>query len=458
MVVRHILKHRVVRNSAVVTVGFVVTGILGYLFQFLISRHLSVEHYGEFQTLIALFGVFGVLSAVVSYAVIARTSVFAVEQDAAANRAFLRSITTRLLPITGLLTAVVLFLSPTIQRMLHLSAAWGVSVAGIMALFSLLTVTLTGTLTGWQAFLPLNVGIIASACVKLTAGLLIVLAVPRAETLMLALFASALTTWGIAQFSVRRVLTRATRARSALSAHAHSRPSPQGTARGGDLRFVVMFTLLVMLLQNGDMLLVKHLVSPTIAGHYGALNILGKMVLWVNLGIAMVILPAAIARAHVGRRVETRLRLYASGVMLVFGLSAMGLFLIAPAILTRLLFGPAYALFSQNLWLLGMMNLLLSLLLLEMHFAYARRDRRILLMAGLTVLCLLFSIALFHDTIRSLTLAGIVSFALGYLGTLTVNLWRSKSTLPIMNPATHPEIMLETVAGDSTPRPETLTL
>ena len=57
---------------------------------------------------------------------------------------------------------------------------------------------------------------------------------------------------------------------------------------------------LIGLLQHGDVIVVKHLAAPAVAGSYAAVSVAGKAIVWLALGLGMFVLPEAVRRARGG--------------------------------------------------------------------------------------------------------------------------------------------------------------
>ncbi|MDP3685651.1 MAG: hypothetical protein Q8R32_02365 [bacterium] len=421
---KQIVRHRVVRQSTVQMLGFFAAGLFSYFFQVAVSRKLSVESYGEFQSLLALFAVFGIFSSALSYFVITHTAVFAHAGDVAAHQQFLRWLGRFVFPATGLLLAVFLGLTPVIRGVLHLSDAGGYAVVGLSALVSLIAVLHTGALTGWQEFVTLNVVTVASSAVKLLAGLFLVSLIPRATSAAVAVLVSSVSIWLLARaLGGRRIRARTVEA-GWSGTDWRQRYFPKLVV-WRDVGFVTLFTLLVTLLQNLDLLLVRYFSTGALTGQYSALGLTGKIVLWANLGIVTVILPAASAEASFGRSTDLRHRAAATGLIAFVSGIAIALFALFPRLILNTLFGARYEAFAGSLWIFGVIALALSLLLLEAYVALARRDARMLLLLALTTVLFGTGIAVFGDGIRNIALSVAGAVTLGYVGALILNLRRA---------------------------------
>ncbi len=420
-----LLKHPVFKNSFISFMGFGATGLLGYIFQFFISRRLAVSEYGEFQSLVALLGILGVGSAALSYFVIAHTSVFAHHQDWQANRQFIAWLRQKLSPVLIISFGLFLILSWPVAQALHLTSVWSAVVIGIVVMLSISTVVYTAVFTGWQNFVATNTLAVAGTFLKLLAGVTIITFFPSASAATLILVVSVVGTWFLARIWSSKKLKLHERVPS-TDISSWREKYFAGRPVAADLGFIVGFTFLALFIQNADVLLVKHFASADLAGHYGAFNLLGKMILWINLGIVSVVLPIAIAHEHAGTVISPRVRLYAYTLIGLISMGAIGLYLLTPGFIIKLSIGTNYLLYAPALWLIGLMNALLSLLLLEANFAFARRDRAVLPMLGIAALVFAAGIMLSPTAIAGVAKSGIVAFGLGGMSVLLLNLRASQ--------------------------------
>lgn len=426
-----LFKHPVLKNSVISFVGFVITGAVGYAFQFFISRRLPVATYGEFQSLVSLLGLLGVGSAALSYFVIAHTSVFAHHQDVAANQQFVRWLGRRLAPAFILLIVAFAVISFPLKSALHLSDIWGVVIVGVVAVLSLQLVIYTGIFTGWQNFVAVyGLGIIGSV-LKLLAAFGILLWLSSASAASGVLLASALGTLLVAYVWSRRAFKPP--GASGGAANAWRQKYFAGKSLKRDVQFIAVFTFLVLWLQNADVLLVKHLADAQLAGYYGALNLLGKMILWVNLGIVSVVLPIVVADEH-SRATSPRLRLYAYGILMLVSAVAIITYLWLPAVVVTLTVGARYLPQAASLGLIGGMNTLLSLVLLEANFAFARRDWTALAWLAAAAVIFIIGITAWPVTISSVAISGLVAFGAGWVAVLVRNLTVKKQMLATVPP------------------------
>ncbi len=134
---------------------------------------------------------------------------------------------------------------------------------------------------------------------------------------------------------------------------------------------------LVAVLQNVDVIVAKHQLSPHAAGAYASAAVAAKVVIWVAIGVGFYVLPEATRRHADGddaRPVLTR-GLALIGIVAVPCLAIFGLF---PRLLLRLAFGPSYESGSHILFLLGTAMSLLAASYLAVQFLLAQHRTRFL--------------------------------------------------------------------------------
>jgi O-antigen/teichoic acid export membrane protein len=192
---------------------------------------------------------------------------------------------------------------------------------------------------------------------------------------------------------------------------------------------IFVFSLLVALLSNADVLLVKSMTSPELTGFYGALRTLGALILTFNLVIVGVVLPAACAEGHDRKSLNTRIVLFAyAGIFLI---SAVGtaLFALFPGFLMGLFLGPQYVAVASALWLFGPLVFFLSVLTMEANFAYARHDYLVCVFLLLALAAMFGGIAVWHATITEVALAMTASLALGWASIFLFNFARRRGQI-----------------------------
>lgn len=423
-----IFKNKFVRNSFIYVAGTIAAGFLGYIFQFVISRKLSVAQYGEFQSLIATSAIFGIVSSAINYFVIKYTSVFAKNNDFASNNSFLKLTNAKTRKLAILLVVGFLLLMPILKNYLRLNDYYGLILIAATLYVSLVATSYGATLSGWQMFTLSSLLGILFGIFKLSSGLIGTQINPTSTTILFFLFIfTALSTF-IGYWVVRQKFYKKSIVETGhVPSHDWKQKYFSELDIGKSILPITLFALAIAFLQNVDLLIVKNLTSAEIAGQYAALNILGKIIFWVNGAIIAVVLPAACATGIDGGRPTRRLVRSAYGLIGFVSLCGILIYFIAPNFVISLLFGAKYLMFAEELWLFGVMAFALSILMLEANFAYARHDFRVNYAIIAVVLLMIAGIYAWHATIQMVVLDIIVAMSFGFVGMIILNNCQTKS-------------------------------
>jgi O-antigen/teichoic acid export membrane protein len=410
------LKNRYIKDNIIYMVGTLIGGMFGYLFHFFVARQLSVAAYGEMQSVFAFVGISGIFASGLSYFVIKYSSAFASAKDYAANAQFITHLNKKLLGAVAVVSIFLFALSPVVKNILHLSDVWGI-VAGILAVaFSIFSVVFQETLRAWQKFMALTVVGVLAALTKFFIGYEMASYFNKSSPVVFSLASSVLIGWIVAVYFWKKMGRNSQVWTGKTWEEYISRKKIWKNAVQ-----IIFYSLLVAFAANADILLVKNLTTAEITGYYGALSVLGKIVLWLNLSVVSVALPRACADGHRGEQLKPKIFLFSVGIMLAIGGSLILAYYFAPKIIMGLLFGTKYLPVSGMLWLFGLMSLIMSFLKFEADLAFARHDFRINYILLLTVLAMAAAIIGFHGTLGEVAISVSTSLLFGYLLAVFLN-------------------------------------
>jgi O-antigen/teichoic acid export membrane protein len=157
---------------------------------------------------------------------------------------------------------------------------------------------------------------------------------------------------------------------------------------------------LIAVLQNVDVIVVRHQVAEVQAGAYAAAAVAAKVVVWTAVGVALYVIPEAAGRTAAGRRARPVL-LHAGAVVAAVAAPALVVMTLAPELVLRLGFGPSYEVAADALPLLGVAMSVLALTYLTVNYLLAVGSSRFL--APLAVVALAEPVLLLAGSLDSLT-------------------------------------------------------
>lgn len=179
-----------------------------------------------------------------------------------------------------------------------------------------------GALQGFQEYKTVGISIGAEQVARLAFGLALVAVVSGDEAEVTGAFLgtplalAATATWLL--LPLRRHLPHAR--------HAHEHPLRELVARAA---IPVAALGLIAWLQDGQVIIVKHLASDDAAGDYAAAAVAAKAIMWVAIGLSLYLVPEAARRTHLGdsavgvlARTLALIAMLAAPMLLVYAVAA----------------------------------------------------------------------------------------------------------------------------------------
>lgn len=180
-----------------------------------------------------------------------------------------------------------------------------------------------------------------------------------------------------------------------------------------------------ILLYNLDILLAKHFLAEQSAGLYAALATVGKIVLAVGNGVIVVVFPRFVAAHNKGDN-PLRIVVFAVTAVTILGLIVEVPFLVAPALVMRVLVGNQYTTVAGQLGLYG--GAMLAFAVAQVFVYYFLATSRRLFTLAILGCCVLQTalFALWHDSVPHLVDAVLLSMCLLLLALLCLFVGRSE--------------------------------
>jgi glycosyltransferase involved in cell wall biosynthesis/O-antigen/teichoic acid export membrane protein len=365
------------RGSETVTAGglaaaTLVANAIQLVFTLIFTRLLGTTDYGSLAALISAFLILLVGGQAIQVAA-AREVALRRLGDEAQLAATVGAWTRRLIVATVAAGAAGWILRDAIASLVgvpeHPMAAAAILPTG--ALWLLVSLQ-RGVLQGLGAYVPVGVSLVLEALGRLVCGLILVLAGAGVTGAFLGSpLTLVLTSAGLGYVMVRRAGHRpGGMVAASLRSLLRGAWAPIGALA------------LLALLQNVDVIIVKHQVGGDRAGAYAAAAVAAKAVIWVAIGIGLQLLPAATRRAADGLDPLPVLR-RALAVLAVVAAPALLIFVAAPETVLRLAFGPKFVVAADALPVLGLAMTLLAAAYLTVQYMLALGRTSFLWVLGL---------------------------------------------------------------------------
>jgi glycosyltransferase involved in cell wall biosynthesis/O-antigen/teichoic acid export membrane protein len=361
---RRALRERVTASdtmqASTLALAVMVANVVQLIFTIVFARLLGGAGYGELAALLSAFLILSVPGSALQITVAREVSIAradGTEAPAAAIRRWLN----RLLVITaGVLVASVL-LRDTFAAVLNVNSPWAAAAVLPAACGWLLLSVQRGALQGYQRYGLVAGSLLAEAGGRLLLGLLlwgVGLGVAGA------FYGTAVSV--VAMVCVLGVYLHRQLPRRALDRTDEPRLRML-VARTG---VPVLALALLAVLQNVDVIVVRHSVSHDDAGPYAAASVSAKGIIWVAIGLGMYLLPEAARRTRMG--LDARPILIRTIVLVtVISVPLLIVFALAAKPLLTFVYGSDLAGASGALPLLGMAMTLLACAYLSVQYLLA---------------------------------------------------------------------------------------
>lgn len=391
-------------EALAVSVALLSANALGYVFNITAARAVAPELYGALGSLMALLLV-GVVPAMgLQTATALHIAGLSVADRVTGERRLLASG----LVTAGLVSGVVLLVSPLIRSYLHLPSLW--PLLWLAVGFAPLTLhgLFQGTLQGNRRFGALAVLVIVDGTAKFGGGLVGLLVTRTLSGTMAGIACGAvvisLTGWVLC--GRRRPLSRLTRAADATLSGRVRQDLPDRNGRlAGKIAHATWPIFGMVLLINLDVMLARHHLPAAVAGDYAVGAVVTKIALWLPQAVGVVVLPRLADPADRRRAMPWALGLIAlldSAVVLVAVVLRGSLF--------EMIGGSRYGGYGDQAWMFAMIGSMLALSYLLLYSRIATADRwssaavwvAVVVEIGLATLWL-------HDSLPQVATAALVS-------------------------------------------------
>lgn len=393
------------RNNAIFFAGSLFVSFINYLYYPILGRLLSLESFGELQVLISFFAQITIFISVLT--LIATNVIINEKNTAVVNRTVseLEKIT---LYASYAVLALITLLSPFLASALKFESAWPfiiitlVFVAGIPLGFR------TAYLRGKNDFTATSIeGILASVSKIIASAVLVVIGFKTAGAAGGILIAQ-LIALGYAGYKARKL--------GFIKQKSSSRPNwnilrPQ--AKYGGL--VLFVSLICTILYTIDILLIKYLFTPEVAGQYAGMATISRIILFLTGSFAIVLLSSV--KLDRKPKENSKLLIRSLALTTVLGGVATLLFVFFPTQVIHLLFGTKYDAFAHLLPLLSVAMIMMSLNNLIANYHVALRHYWVMLYVGIgafaTVICVILNHSSPDAVVQSIAVgSGVMLFGL----------------------------------------------
>lgn len=397
-------KNGLVRDNIIFFITSMTLNLIGFFYHAYMGRVLGPTQYsilGVSQTLLYLLNV--ILNVIQTSVARFISKYKALKDEASMSYLFVHGLS--YLSFFGVLSlGLFLLLGIFLTDFLHIPFTVYLYLGLIVPFVYLLALT-RGLLQGLQSFISLGLNNIGEGIVKLAVGVGLVI-----------------FGWGVGGAVLGVTLSYVGAFLFSLYPLWHLFGRPQKKVERKlltDYSFPVLFVLLTLTaLYSFDVLLVKHYLTEHEAGLYAAASLIGKIVFFATLSIAMVMFPKVAesferkAAAHVKKVLNTSLFF-----ILLMSLGIFAFYLLFPQFVVLALFGKNYLEITPILWLFALLYCIFSFIYSLSMYNLSIHRYNFVYFIVLMNLIEIGLIVLYHNTLHTvlMVVVSVMAVLLAYL-------------------------------------------
>jgi O-antigen/teichoic acid export membrane protein len=408
---------KLAKASGLMFVSTVAGGVLGYVFQVLMGRLLSIADYGLFVTFMALLAVLGVPFGALSMIVTRKASAYRAKNQPQRIAAMYWWVNKRLFWAAVAMTLCALPFTPMMRDYFRLDSLVPIFIFLFTVCVIFFIPVNSAFLQALQNFRWLAVNGVTGHGFKIVFCSSLVLAGFELNGALMGMALALLAAWLMAFLPLRR----------AVAAHA-------GTGQAGRyLSFksampVLIANLAFTVMTQLDMVLVNHYFDSQQAGIYAAASILGKAVMYLPGAIVIAMFPMV---AENDSRDESSVHLLFNALALTAGLATAGAlfyYFFADGIMP-LLYGQKYQPAAELLGYYGFAMLPMTLVMVAEHFLIAKGRVIFAYVMMLAIPFVLLAAHAYHDRLIDMVyILGACGWGLALVGfgVIGMQYWRGR--------------------------------
>ena len=346
---------------------------------------LTIEAYGELQSLLTILSVIAVLTGAISTVLVKYTADFKAKDQLNKIYTLFLLFSKKTSTVAIIFFVIFVILSRYIANFLNLTSVLPLIILGFAFLLGFPNSINSGILRGLQKFKALSIISIIATLIKLLFAILLVSLGFSINGAVGAVVLAALIGYLISFVPIKFLFSRQKDKIQAKEIFRYS--------------FPVFFTLFfTTLLCSINVILVKHFFSAQTAGEFGALAMLGNIIFLITAPIALVMFPMA-ADAHANLNHPAKILKKAIFWIILISLAIVSCYFFIPNFIIAVLIGSKFLVIGKYLGWFGLAMFLYSLVYLFSNYFLSVGKVKGTYLVGIGVVLQILLMAIFHTNL-----------------------------------------------------------
>ena len=412
-IIKKIKSDKFLSNSFIFFTGGFLVSVGGYFFHFLMVRMLSVESYGEIQSLLAVSVIFGIPMAALSTVLVKYTAAFKAKGENNKLHSLFSLFTNRILLAISIFSVFFFVFSGFIADFLKLKTTWPVIILGLTFIPTFLSLVNRAIIQGLEKFTSISIIGLAEVIVRILLAFILVKIGFAVNGAIGAIALAGLASYFFTFLPLKFLFGR------------DKKKEPIETKEIIKYFPPVFFALLFLtLFYNIDIVLVKHFLPAYEAGQYGALALIGHIIFFITGPIVAVMFPMASA-AHANNANPSKIFKKTIVLAGLVGSAILLVYFLLPGLIIKILVGDKFLALSNLLGWFGLAMFVYSLVMIFSQYFLSIHKTKVFYFLGLGVLLQTISITIWHQNLGQIVWA-MNAAMLFTLVLLLVYYWRVK--------------------------------
>ncbi len=387
------IKSKFSLNLLMVIAATFVGSAANYLFQVIMGRNLNVEQFGTFGALFAIFYIASIFSNSLQAGiaeVIARTK-SSYDTNVALTTGLI--LIGQVALMATIITIGFAIFQNQIRHVLNIESTHITLMVALSVFFALTISAPTGMFQGLQHFAAFSLfAQVIPQTAKLILGTIMISSGDKLFGAIASIPISGAFALTLSLIWVSRLCIR-------YGVHSFSTIKLPIWATSS-----VLLAIMMMIPANADVLMVAHFFQPEDVGLYNAISVLGKIIIYMPLPFALVLLPLVAERKSSGGNPLQVLYIAIIGAAIAL-LAAQAIYWLLPIWLTKLVIGDQYVSIAPFLGPYGLVLTIFATNMLLAYFHIGMGKRGFLIAASIMSLIEIISMIVFHNSFYEIMLA-----------------------------------------------------
>ena len=395
------MSQSLVKNTTILFIMNLAGSFLNYLFQIIMGRLFTLSDFGIFNALLSLLMILAVVHFTIMNTTSQRVSILNAENAADKYYPFYKHTVRRVFIISIVILSIYLILLHPLRIFFKVPGYLPIILLGIYCAVSLLLFVNRGFLQGIKSFLAFGSIEVLFPGFQVAFSTLLVLIGAGVSGVFGGMLLSVLILYAATLLFLKRKYFHNTQ-----SSVAEDTIFDRSTL--GIFLVHLFFSAFLFI----DMIMIKHLLSPDIAGEYAAVVVIGRILFYIPGAIVLVMFPYAVENKQTGK---SALPLLIKSMALAASITLVGicLYYFFPEQIVGILFGKRYKEAVPYLWKYALAVSALGLIYVINHFKMSRYEyKQIFYMGGMLLLEIVLVFRYVHSIASMLNVLCLVNYSL----------------------------------------------